>query len=113
MRAPSPDERERLGAVGAATGIGCSIVVTLIVLIGGGIALDRITGTSPVFTLIGVVLGLLGAAYELIELANIGRKDRTPGPLTRGLNELASRRRDGAPGSQEPRRPSGPERNGE
>ena len=93
-----------MGAVGAAMGIGCSIVVTLIFFIGGGILLDRAVGMSPVFTLIGVVIGLIGAGYELLELAQVGRPSRAPGPLTRGLNELA-RHRGGASG----RGPRGPE----
>lgn len=85
------EDQDRLGAVGAATGIGCSIVVTLIVFIGGGIALDEFTDKSPLFTLIGVVIGLIGAGYELFELAQIGRKDRSPGPLTRGLGSVVPR----------------------
>jgi hypothetical protein len=108
--APSSKDQERLGAVGAATGIGCSIVVTLIVMIGGGIVLDRVTGMSPVFTLIGVAVGLIGAGYELYELAQIGRKERAPGPLARGLSELAARRQVGdAAGPSRPRRPDEPD----
>jgi F0F1-type ATP synthase assembly protein I len=82
---PSPEQRAQLGAVGAAAGIGCSIVVSLIAFIGGGILLDRVAGTEPVLTLIGVALGLLAAGYQLYELAQIGRKDRPAGPLGRRL----------------------------
>lgn len=78
--------------VGAASGIGCSIVVTLIAFIGGGIALDSVMDKSPLFTLIGVALGLIGAGYELFELAQMGRNDRPPGPLTRGLRSIAAHR---------------------
>jgi hypothetical protein len=75
-------------ATGAAVGLGCSIVVTLIVLIAGGAFLDRLFGTGPVLTLIGVALALVAAGYELYELAQIGRSDREPGPLGRRFAKL-------------------------
>jgi len=77
---PSPEQRAQLGAVGAATGLGCAVVVSLIGFIGGGVVLDRVVGTTPLFTLLGVVLGLVAAGYELYELTRIGsrtgRRDR-------------------------------------
>lgn len=89
---PTPEERARLGAAGAAAGLGCAIVITLIVLIGGGVLLDRRLGTTPLFTLIGVALGLAGAGYQLYELSRVGLSDRTPGPLGRQLARLPARR---------------------
>ena len=59
-------------AVGAASGIGCTVVVSLLLCIGGGILLDRWLGTSPIFTLSGMVLGLVAAGYSLYELAVLG-----------------------------------------
>jgi hypothetical protein len=44
-------------------------VVSLLLCIGGGIFLDRWLDTSPVFTLIGMGLGLASAGYSLYELA--------------------------------------------
>ena len=102
---PSPEQRAQLGAVGAATGLGCSVVVSLIVFIGGGVLLDRALGTAPVLTLVGVALGLLAAGYELYELTRVGIKDRSPGPLGRGFASLSGRR--GASGRVRP--PSGDE----
>ena len=89
---PSPEQRAQLGAVGAATGLVCSVVVSLIVFIGGGVLLDRALGTAPVLTLAGVGVGLLAAGYELYELTRVGIKDRAPGPLGRGFASLSGRR---------------------
>ncbi|MBA2755454.1 MAG: AtpZ/AtpI family protein [Chloroflexia bacterium] len=91
----TPEQRDQLSAVGAASGLGCAIVVTMIVLIGGGVALDQAIGTSPLFTLAGVVLGLVAAGYQLWELAQVGRSDRPPPPLTRGLSKLPLPKRTG------------------
>ncbi len=82
---PTPEQRAQLGAVGKAAGLGCSVVVTLVVMIGGGVLLDRQFDTSPILTLIGVALGLIGAGYALYELAQVGRTDRPPSPLARRL----------------------------
>jgi hypothetical protein len=93
MDTPSPEERAQLGAAGAAAGIGCSIVVSIVFFIVGGVILDRVTDRSPVFTLIGVVLALIAAGYELVELARVGRPDKAPGPLTRQITRLPLGRR--------------------
>jgi Putative F0F1-ATPase subunit Ca2+/Mg2+ transporter len=81
-----------MGAAGAALGLGCSIVVSVVFFIAGGALLDAKMGTGPVFTLIGVVLALAAAGYQLVELSRVGRSDRRPGPLTRGLERLPMRR---------------------
>ena len=85
---PTPEQRSQLGAVGAAAGLGCSVVATLVLLIGGGVLVDRALETAPVFTLIGVALGLAGAGYELYELTRVGLRDRPAGPLGRRLAGL-------------------------
>jgi hypothetical protein len=66
-------------------------VVTVILFIGGGILLDRRLDTSPILTLIGVAIALVGAGYELYEMSRIGRKDVRPGPLTRQIARVAPR----------------------
>ena len=91
----TPEQRDQLSAVGAASGLGCSIVVTMIALIGGGVVLDRVADTNPLFTLSGVFLGLAAAGYQLWELAQVGRSDRPPPPLTRGLSKLPLPKRSG------------------
>ena len=80
---PTPEQQD-MRAVGVATGLGCSIVAALILCIGGGVWLDSRFGTSPVLTLLGVVLGLVVAGYQLWELAKVGSKTARPGPMTRG-----------------------------
>lgn len=62
-------------AVGAASGLGCTVVVSLLLCIGGGILLDRWLEMSPVFTLSGMVLGLITAGYTLYELAVLGSQE--------------------------------------
>lgn len=80
-------------AAGVASGLGCSIVVTMILLIGGGVALDQWAETAPLFTLLGVALGLVAAGYQLYELTLVGRKDRGAGPVGRQIAKLPVPRR--------------------
>jgi len=63
-------------AIGAASGIGCTVVVSLLICIGGGVLLDRWLGTEPIGVLSGVALGLIAAGYALYELAVVGDPDR-------------------------------------
>lgn len=94
-----PERHQELSAAGAAAGLGCSIVATIVVFIAGGVAIDEKTGKGPLFTLIGVGIALVAAGYQLVELARVGRKDVPAGPVTRGIqrlpNPLRSRRRQG------------------
>jgi ATP synthase protein I len=83
----TPDKHE-LRVIGVATGLGCSVVVALVLCIGGGMLLDRQFGTSPLFTLAGVVLGLATAGYQLWELAKVGNSKAQAGPLTRQISRL-------------------------
>lgn len=90
---PDLPDNEQLKATGAAVGLGCSIVVTLILFIGGGALLDTRLGTGPMWTLIGVAVALVAAGYELYELARVGRRDTTAGPLGRGMARLTGGRK--------------------
>lgn len=76
-------------AIGIATSLGFSLVASLVVLIGGGVWLDQRLDTAPLFTFIGMALGLIAAGYQLYELALLGRKDRENGPLGRALEHRA------------------------
>lgn len=84
---PNPDQQD-LRVIGVATGLGCSIVAALVLCIGGGVFLDRQFGTSPVLTLIGVVLGLAVAGYQLWELAMMAGKPDQAGPVARTIARL-------------------------
>jgi hypothetical protein len=84
----SPKDRAELNQVAVASGLGCSIVASIVLTIGGGVFLDRALGTSPVLTLIGVALGLIVAGYQLYELAVMGQRGRKSPPIARGLARL-------------------------
>ena len=89
----SDEERRQLGAAGTALGLGCSIVTSIILWVVGGILLDRWLDTAPILTLIGIALGLVTAGYQLYELAQVGRTNRNPGPVTRRIQKLPGSRR--------------------
>jgi hypothetical protein len=84
-----PEERNALSAAGVAAGLGCSIVATVVICIAGGVLIDQTTGRTPLFTLIGVGLAILIAAYQLVELSRVGRLGERPGPVTRGLQTVS------------------------
>jgi hypothetical protein len=60
----------------------------VIFFIVAGVVVDRELDMSPVFTLVGVAVALIAAGYQLVELANVGRRDKQPGPVTRGIQHL-------------------------
>jgi ATP synthase protein I len=66
-------DRQQLKAVGLAAGLGCSVVVSLIMFILGGVLLDRWLDTTPWFTLAGVLMGIFAAGSQLYRLAMSGR----------------------------------------
>jgi ATP synthase protein I len=104
---PTPEQRAQLNQAAVASGLGCSIVATIVMTIGGGVLLDRALDTTPVLTLIGVALGLIAAGYQLYELAQLGQRGRKAPPIARGLAKLpVARRRNGngagEPGGKEP-----------
>lgn len=84
----SHEDRVELNQVAVASGLGCSIVASIVLSIGGGVLLDRVLDTTPVLTLIGVAFGLVVAGYQLYELAVMGQRGRRPPTITRGLARL-------------------------
>jgi len=70
-------------AIGTASGIGCTVVVSLLVCIGAGVLLDRWLNTTPIMVLIGMLAGMIAAGYALYELAMLGSPDRGLVKLTR------------------------------
>lgn len=71
-----PKTKRDWQAIGAASGLGFTVVGSLLLCIGGGILIDRWLDTLPIFTLIGVALGLGAAGYSLYELAVLGDPSR-------------------------------------
>ena len=88
-----PEDVKDFRALGAVSGLGCSIVASLVIFIVGGIFVDQFLGTTPILTLIGVAVGLAAAGYQLYELTLINRKDREAGPLGRKLGTQIEKRR--------------------
>ena len=83
LEAPTPEEREQLASAGMAVGMGCSIVVSVLISVLGGLFLDQLTDQTPLFTLVGVGLGLFLAGYQLWELAQLGSRTGKVGPVAR------------------------------
>ncbi len=71
-----PQSQRDWQAIGSASSLGCSIVVSLLLCIGGGILVDRWLGIEPVGVLVGVVLGLILSGYSLYQLATLKIPDR-------------------------------------
>ncbi len=72
-------------AIGVASGLGCSVVTSLLVLIVGGVFLDDAAGTAPLFTLLGVALGLVVAGWQLYRLvAQLGTGGGSKRPAAGG-----------------------------
>jgi ATP synthase protein I len=65
--APS-DNRKVVSSMGIVTGLGFSAVGSLLVGILGGILLDRMLHTSPLFLIVGILLGIAAAALGVYRL---------------------------------------------
>lgn len=89
---PSSQKDRDLQKVATATTLGFGVAVSLALLVGGGIWLDSRLDMAPVFTLIGLALGLLSAGYQLYELALLNQRDRDNGPVGRALERRFSGR---------------------
>lgn len=63
--------------------MGCSIVAGILISVIGGLLLDQVTGQTPLFTLIGVALGMFLAGYQLWELAQLSSRSGKVGPVAR------------------------------
>jgi F0F1-type ATP synthase assembly protein I len=92
LKAPTPEEREQLATAGMAWGMGCSIVVSILASVLGGLFLDKVTDQTPLFTLIGVGLGMFLAGYQLWELVQASTKDGKVGPVARRVAKAQSTR---------------------
>jgi ATP synthase protein I len=69
-----PDETPRRdakasGSIGIAFDLGLRLGISVILGLGGGLLLDAWLGTSPIFTLIGMVLGIGAAMYTIWDVA--------------------------------------------
>lgn len=80
------DSDRDLQSIGAAVTLGFGVAVSLAVLAGGGVWLDTKFDTAPLWSLVGLALGLIAAGYQLYELALASQKNRENGPLGRKLS---------------------------
>ncbi|MEJ7900581.1 MAG: AtpZ/AtpI family protein, partial [Thermomicrobiales bacterium] len=76
---------EHARMVGLATGLGISVVASLIIFIGLGIFLDQWLDRSPLFTFVGIAVGLIAAGYQLYELVLASDSKRQNGPIGRTM----------------------------
>ena len=78
MTKPEPDaERDSPGPrqvppanMGIAFDLGLRLGISVVLGLGGGLLLDSWLHTSPLFTLIGTVLGIAAAMYTIWDVAN-------------------------------------------
>lgn len=89
---PNLQNDRDLQKIATATTLGFGVAISLAVMVGGGVWLDRRLDVAPVFTLIGLALGLISAGYQLYELALLNRQDRDNGPVGKVLERRFSRR---------------------
>ena len=68
-RAAAPDGR-RPANWGIAFDLGIRLGVSVIIGLGGGLLLDSWLRTSPIFTLIGMALGIGAAMYTIWDVAH-------------------------------------------
>ena len=61
---------------GVVLDLGMRLGLSVVIGIGGGVLLDNWAGTSPLFTLIGVVVGVGAAMYSIWDVARDGMKPR-------------------------------------
>lgn len=85
----SDDSGRDYQSMGLAGTLGFGIAISLAALVGGGVWLDTRLDSAPLWSLVGLVLGLIAAGYQLYELVLASRKDKPNGPLGQ---KLANRR---------------------
>jgi ATP synthase protein I len=79
-------DRRWIRQVGVLSGVGLTLVISTVLGLGGGYALDRWLGSSPWFTLAGLLLGIVAGFVNLFRAVGAfdrddgGRSDREPEP---------------------------------
>ena len=65
----APDRDAKASNIGIAFDLGLRLGISVILGLGGGLLLDAWLSTSPIFTLIGMVLGIAAAMYTIWDVA--------------------------------------------
>jgi ATP synthase protein I len=66
---PDPQDDPPSARWGLVLDLGLRMGVSVILGVGGGLLVDRWLGTRPIFTLIGMVLGIAAAMYTIWDVA--------------------------------------------
>ena len=66
---PKDDEGPQVANWGVAFDLGLRLGISVILGVGGGLLVDSWLHTSPIFTLIGMVLGIGAAMYTIWDVA--------------------------------------------
>ena len=72
--------REDIRLIGQLSTLGLSFVLAIVMGFGGGYLLDRWLGTSPWFTFIGFIVGILAAVTNVYRIMRIANTRRPPEP---------------------------------
>ncbi len=64
------------------TGLGWYIAICIVIGVVGGLSLDKLTGTAPLFTLLGTVLGSIVAFWGLYKMVQPVLYGMKPGKST-------------------------------
>jgi ATP synthase protein I len=64
-----PPDEPRVANLGIAFDLGLRLGISVVLGLGGGLLLDSWLRTSPIFTLIGMVLGIGAAMYTIWDVA--------------------------------------------
>lgn len=64
-----PPDEPRTANLGLAFDLGLRLGISVILGLGGGLLLDSWLRTSPIFTLVGMVLGIGAAMYTIWDVA--------------------------------------------
>ena len=67
-------EPPRTAKMGIAFDLGVRLGVSVVIGLGGGLLLDSWLDTSPIFTLVGMVLGIGAAMYTIWDVAHDAMK---------------------------------------
>ena len=75
VNGPGDQQSSTLRSVALASGFGCSVVSVLGLLVGGGVLLDQQRDSAPLWTLIGIALGLTAIVTEFAFLIRSSRRE--------------------------------------
>ncbi len=75
VKGPGDQQSSILRSVALASGFGCSVVTVLGLLVGGGVLLDQQRDSAPLWTLIGIALGLMAIVTEFAFLIRSSRRE--------------------------------------